>query len=345
LILTKVAPVFVMPNVLRCTALTVVTVFALTVGAAAQDARFFRIGTGGIGGTYYPIGGIIASAISSPHGSRSCDEGGSCGVQGLVAIAQTSEGSVANVEAVATGHLDSGFVQSDIAYWAYTGTGTYRKKKPRKTIRAIANLYPESVHVVARTKIGVESVRDLKGRRVSLDKKGSGALVDARLILKAFGLRERQLKARYLNSESAALRLAAEKLDAFIAVAGYPMGSVQLAIRKSGAQILPLTGKPIEQLLAKYKFFSKDTIPSGVYGNAEPIPTISVNALWIVPETADEELIYQITKVIWNEKSRKLLDEGHSKGKLIQLSTALQGVSVPLHPGARRFYREVGIVE
>jgi TRAP transporter TAXI family solute receptor len=170
--------------------------------------------------------------------------------------------------------------------------------------------------------------------------------VDARLILNAFGLRERRdLKAQYLNSETAALRLVAGKLDAFIAVAGYPMASVQLALEKSDAQILPLTGKPIEQLLAKYKFFNRDTIPSGVYGNAEPITTISVNALWIVPETADEELIYQITKAIWNEKSRKLLDEGHSKGKMIKLSTALKGVSVPLHPGAWRFYREVNIAE
>ena len=335
-----------MSNVFRCTALAMTVFFVATVAATAQDARFFRIGTGGIGGTYYPIGGIIASAISSPPGSRACDEGGSCGVQGLVAIAQTSDGSVANVEAVAKGQLDSGFVQSDIAYWAYTGTGTYRKKKPRKTIRAIANLYPESVHVVVRIKTGVKSMRGLKGRRVSLDEKGSGTLVDARLILKAYGLRERRdLKASYLNSESAALRLASGKLDAFIAVAGYPMASVQLALEKSDAQILPLVGKPIEQLLTKYKFFSRDTIPAGIYGNDEPIPTVSVNALWIVPESADDELIYQITKAIWNEKSRKLLDEGHAKGKLIQMSTALQGVSVPLHPGARRFYREVEMAE
>jgi uncharacterized protein len=338
--------VFVMSSVFRCTALAMTAFFVVTVAATAQDARFFRIGTGGIGGTYYPIGGIIASAISSPPGSRACDEGGSCGVQDLVAIAQTSDGSVANVEAVAKGRLDSGFVQSDVAYWAYTGTGTYRKKKPRKTIRAIANLYPESVHVVVRIKTGVKSMRGLKGRRVSLDEKGSGTLVDARLILKAYGLREgRDLKAHYLNSESAALRLAAGKLDAFIAVAGYPMASVQLALEKSDARILPLTGKPIEQLLAKYKFFSRDTIPAGIYGNDEPIPTISVNALWIVPESADEELVYQITKAIWNKKSRKLLDEGHAKGKLIQMSTALQGVSVPLHPGAQRFYREVDVAE
>lgn len=337
---------FVMSSVFRCIVLVMTAFLIATVAASAQDARFFRIGTGGIGGTYYPIGGIIASAISSPPGSRACDQGGSCGVQGLVAIAQTSDGSVANVEAVAKGQLDSGFVQSDIAYWAYTGTGTYKKKKPRKTIRAIANLYPESLHVVVRIKTGVKSVRGLKGRRVSLDEKGSGTLVDARLILEAYGLRERRdLKAKYLDSDSAALRLAAGKLDAFFAVAGYPMPSVQFALEKSDARILPLTGKPIEQLLAKHKFFSRDIIPAGIYGNDEPIPTISINALWIVPESADEELVYQITKALWNEKSRKLLDEGHAKGELIQMSTALQGVSIPLHPGARRFYREVNVAE
>lgn len=337
---------FVPSGILRCAILTFAVLYLAAGAASAQDARFFRIGTGGIGGTYYPIGGIIASAISSPPGSRACDKGGSCGVQGLVAIAQTSDGSVANVEAVASARMDSGFVQSDVAYWAYTGTGIYRKKKPLKTIRAIANLYPESVHVVARTKTGVKTPEDLRGRRVSLDEKGSGALVDARLILQAYGLRERRdFKAHYLNSQSAALRLAAGKIDAFIAVAGYPMASVKLALEKSDAVILPLAGKPVDQLLAKYKFFSQDLIPVGIYGNTKPIPTLSVNALWIVPESADAELIYQVTKALWNEKSRKLLDEGHVKGRFIQLSTSLDGVSIPLHPGATRFYRDVGLVE
>ncbi len=333
-------------NLRHWVAVGIIVVATVGMEAAAQDARFFRIGTGGIGGTYYPVGGIIASVISSPPGSRSCEQGGSCGVTGLVAIAQTSDGSVANIEAVASGGIDSGFAQSDVAYWAYTGTGTFAKKKPRTSIRAIANLYPENVHLVVRTKTGVTSPRGLKGRRISLDEAGSGTLVDARLILAAYGLDERRdVRSQYLDSQSAALRLAAGKLDAFLTVAGYPVTSVQLALSKADARILPLTGKPIERLLAEYRFFSRDAIPAGVYGNAAPIPTVSVSALWIVPETADSELIYQIVKALWNDNSRRLLDEGHQMGARIRLSTALQGVSIPLHPGAERFYRELDLIE
>lgn len=337
---------FASPSVPRCVVLSVVFTLSVCFAAAAQDARFFRIGTGGIGGTYYPIGGIIASAISSPPGSRACEQGGSCGVPGLVAIAQTSDGSVANVEAVAGGTLDSAFAQSDVAYWAYTGTGSFSKQKPMKSIRAIANLYPESVHIIARTKTDVTTPYELKGRKVSLDETGSGALVNARLILQAYGLREKpDLKVSYLPSQSAALRMIAGKLDAFITVAGFPASSVAFAMEKSDARIVPLTGKPVARLLQKHKFFTKDKIPAGTYGNEKAIPTVSVSALWIVPETADPELIYQVTKALWNEKSRKLLDEGHQKGKRILLETAVRGVSVPLHPGAERYYREIDLIQ
>ncbi|NQU59188.1 MAG: hypothetical protein HQ513_18310, partial [Rhodospirillales bacterium] len=98
----------------------------LAIGpTSAQDINFFRIGTGGTGGTYYPVGGVIAQAISNPPGSRSCEKGGSCGVPGLVAIAQSSNGSVSNIRGIANGTLESGFAQSDTVYWAYSGTGVF----------------------------------------------------------------------------------------------------------------------------------------------------------------------------------------------------------------------------
>ena len=329
-----------------CLGLFALAIILMSPLAYADEPRIFRIGTGGIGGTYYPIGGIIASAISSPPGARPCDKGGSCGVPGLVAIAQTSDGSVANVEAVANGSFESGFVQSDIAHWAYSGTGTFRKRKAQKSIRAIANLYPESFHVVVRDGSKIGAIRDLKGRRVSLDEKGSGALVDARLVLRAFGLRERRdFKPRYLKGDVASAQLVAGKLDAFIIVAGYPVPSVVHAVEKGNARLLHLSGKPVDALVKKHKYFSRDMISVGAYGNSAPIPTVSVNALWIANETVDEELVYQITKALWNENSRKLLDEGHQKGKRIQLSTALKGISIPLHLGAKRFYKEVGLVD
>ena len=118
---------FISSFVQHCAAIAVIVTVAAISAAMAQDARFFRIGPGDIGDTYYPIGGIIANAISNPPGSRACDRGGSCGVPGLVVIAQTSNGSVANVDAIASGGIDSGFVQSDVAYWAFIGTGTFAK--------------------------------------------------------------------------------------------------------------------------------------------------------------------------------------------------------------------------
>ena len=152
-------------------------------GAGAQDMQFFRIGTGGTAGTYYPIGGLIANAISNPPGSRACEEGGSCGVPGLVATAVASNGSVGNVNSINGGTLEAGFSQSDVAYWAQTGTGLWEGQPAVEKLRLIANLYPESIHLVARKDAGIASVADLKGKKVSLDEPGSGTLVDAKIIL------------------------------------------------------------------------------------------------------------------------------------------------------------------
>src|SRR5688572_13843999 len=134
--------------------------------AFAQDITFFRIGTGGTAGTYFPIGGLIANAISNPPGSRACADGGSCGVQGLVASAVASNGSVANVGAIASGSMQSAFIQSDVAYWGFTGTGIYEGRPKVDSLRAIANLYPESFQLVARKGAGIKTIMDLKGKRV-----------------------------------------------------------------------------------------------------------------------------------------------------------------------------------
>ncbi len=156
--------------------------------AAAQDVTFFRIGTGGTSGTYYPIGGIIANAISNPPGSLDCDKGGSCGVPGLVALVQSSSGSIVNVEGIASGAFEMALSQADIAYWAYNGSGLYHHDEPNNSLRAIANLYPESLHVVVRRDAGIKDIAGLVGKHVSLGEKGSGTLVESEAILKAYGL-------------------------------------------------------------------------------------------------------------------------------------------------------------
>ncbi len=311
----------------------------------AQDITFFRILTGGTVGTYFPIGGVIANAISNPPGSRPCNEGGSCGVPGLVATSVASNGSVANAAAIGAGAAQSGFVQSDVAYWAYTGTGIYEGRPRLEVLRAICNLYSESIHLVARKGAGIKSVADLRGKHVSLDEPGSGTLVDARLILAAFGLGEKDLKAQYLPVQHVADSLKDGAIDAFFSVSGWPQSSVAELAATVGIELVPIAGPEVDRLLKQYSFFSDDEIPSGVYKGVAGVRTIGVHALWATSSKQPDDLIYKVTAALWNSSTRKLLDSGHVKGQEIRLQTALTGVAIPLHPGAERYYREKGLIK
>lgn len=310
----------------------------------AQDLNFFRIGTGSSAGTYFPIGGIIASSISNPPGSRECERGGSCGVPGLIAVAQSTHGSVANVEGIANGTIESGFSQADIAYWAYHGVGIYADKGQVAQLRAIANLYPESIHLVVRRGAGIRSVADLAGKRVSLDREGSGTRVDALLILAAYGLGPEDLQAESLGMGAAADKLRAGELDGFFIVVGTPANVVKALADDNLIDLVPIDGPEADGLRAQYPFFAKDSIQPGTYLNVPWTPTLSVGAQWLVGVDIPEDLVYEITRALWHDNTRQLLDKGHPKGGLIRLETALEGIGVPLHPGAERFYREVGLI-
>ncbi|MDH5207332.1 MAG: TAXI family TRAP transporter solute-binding subunit [Burkholderiaceae bacterium] len=314
--------------------------------AAAQEVKFFRIGTGGTAGTYYPIGGLLANAISSPPGSRECDKGGSCGVPGLVATALSSNGSVANINGIAGGQLESGFSQSDVAYWAYTGTGVYEGKPKVADLRLIANLYPESIHLVARKGAGIKTVADLRGKRVSLDEPGSGTLIDARIILGAFGLTEKDVKAEYLKPNQSGDKMKDGALDAFFFVGGFPAGAIaELAAAGGGIELVNIAGPEIDKMRKQYGFFATDKIPAETYKDVPAVNTLSVGAQWVTSAKQPADLVYGITKALWNANTRKLLDSGHAKGKAITKETALEGAGIPLHPGAEKFYREAGLLK
>jgi uncharacterized protein len=304
--------------------------------AFAQGQTFFRIGTGGTGGTYYPIGGLIANAISGADGK---------GVPGLVSTAVASNGSVANVNAIQAGSSESGFSQSDVNYWAYTGTGLYEGKPKVADLRVIATLYPETVHIVARKDANIKSVADLKGKRVSIDEPGSGTIVDSRLVLAAYGLTEKDIKPEYLKPGPAGDRLKDNALDAFFFVGGYPTGAISELATSSGISLVPITGPQVDKLLSEYKFFAKDTVPAGVYKDVPETQTISVNAQWVTSVKQPEDLVYKITKALWSDETRKQLDAGHAKGKLITLKNATTGLGIPLHPGAEKFYKEAGVLK
>ncbi|WP_394200095.1 TAXI family TRAP transporter solute-binding subunit [Litoreibacter albidus] len=330
---------------LKAAAIGAVLATGLATAAVAQDLKFFTIGTGGTAYTYYPVGGVIANAISKPPGSRECDAGGSCGVEGLIASAVSSRGSVDNVNAILSGLRNSGFAQSDVAYWAYTGTGTMDGKEPAKDLRTIAALFEEHIHLVTLKDSGIDTVADLKGKRVSLDEPGSGTYVDALLIMETNGLSVEDVTAEALKGGAASEALRNGKIDAFFVVAGYPTGSLVELASAAEIKLVPIDGEGADALTNKYGFFARSDIPAGAYEGVDATPTVAVGAQWFTSAKEDEELIYNITKALWNEQSRKLLDVGHAKGKTITAETATTGIGVPLHAGAERFYKEAGLIE
>ncbi|MDA0997268.1 MAG: TAXI family TRAP transporter solute-binding subunit [Proteobacteria bacterium] len=321
---------------------------ALVTGAqdaGAQDMKFFRIASGGAGGTYYPMAGLIATAVSNPPGSRPCDKGGACGVADLVAIAQSSNGSVANVNAITGGTVESGFSQSDVAYWAYTGTGLFAGKPAMKDLRVLASLFPEHVHVVVRGDSKFKAVKDLRGKRLGIGLQASGAKVGAVLLLEANGLKENvDYKAEYLNSQQSIERIRDGQLDAMLTVTGYPQAAISELASTIGAQLVPLSKAERDAVISKAPFYAHGVIPAGTYEKITTnTETVTVIAQLLVSAKTDEQLVYGITKAMWNKSSRNLFDKGHAKGKSVTLETALDGVGIPLHPGAARFYKEAGM--
>jgi TRAP transporter TAXI family solute receptor len=315
--------------------LTRVLAFGLAFGmavTAAQAQQFFRIGTGGTAGTYYPVGGMIANVVTQEAK--------------INATAQASNGSVANVNGVAGGALESGFSQADVATWAFTATGVWEGKPAVQGLRLIANLYPESVHVVVRKGSNIKSVADLKGKRVALDEPGSGTLVNARAILAAYGLKDSDLKAEYIKPNQAGDKMKDGALDAFFFTGGAPAGAIaELASSGAGIELLPIEGEAAERLRKTSGFFAPDVIPADTYKGVPAVKTLAVGAQWVTSDKADANAVYAIVKSLYSDAGQKAMAAGHAKGKYITLQNAVLGAGIPFHPGAEKFYREQGVLK
>lgn len=308
----------------------------------AQEMKFWRIGTGGAGGTYFPIGGLIANAISNPPGSRPCDKGGSCGVPGLVAIAVSTNASVANVNAIQAGQLDAGLAGAQSVTQGYEGTGKFVGNKKDK-LRIIANLYPEDMHLVLPKGANIKSLKDLNGKSVGVAAAGSGTQVSVKMILKHYGIKADEQE---LGLAQSTQRLADGQLDAFFYAGGTPFAAlIQLGSTK-GFELYKFSDEDRKTINKIIPYYVESLIPAGTYENITyDVPTVAVNGQLITSVDQPEALIYDITKALWNKNTRKLLDKGHAKGKAIQFDTALKGVLIPVHPGAAKFYKEKGLLK
>ncbi|MEH6578743.1 MAG: TAXI family TRAP transporter solute-binding subunit [Amphritea sp.] len=322
----------------------------LTAGSVAQaeEMKFFRIGTGSSGGTYFAIGGLIANAISNPPGSRRCDEGGSCGVPGLVAIAQSTNASAHNVTAINAGQMEAGLTGAATLYYAYHGVEKFKgRAKPK--LRVIAKLYPEDLHVVMPKGAELDGLKGLKGKRVGIGQAGSGTQIAVERFLGAQGVNRGNIEEAELNNSQSAERIADGQLDAYFYAGGTPLAAVIQLDNTKGLELYSFTDAEVKTSLEAVPYYAQSTIKAGTYpGVTYDVNTLAVNGILVTSSDQSEEMIYNVTKALWNETTRKLLDGGHAKGKVIRMETALDGIKsldVPLHPGAEKFYKEAGLLK
>lgn len=319
-----------------------VAVGGLCVGStrAEEPARFFRIGTGASSGNYFAIGSTIANAISSPPGSRPCDAGGSCGVPGLIANAETTRGSVENVGLIADKSIESALCQSDVAFWAYSGSGMYKGEKPLDGLRAIANLYQESLHIVVREDTKIQGIADLRGKRISLGERGAGTRATATTVLSAFGMGTRSYQGQQLPIAKATEQMKDGKIDAIFLVGGAPVPALVELAQTTALKLLPVEGDQAYALRSASPFLSVDIIPENSYGQQPALVTLGIGTYWLVLDELEEQLVHDIAAALWHKSSRKLLDQSGPIGRRIQIDQALAGLPIPLHPGAERYYAE-----
>jgi len=312
---------------------------------SAAKVTFFQIGTGSTGGTYFPMGEVLAAVISQPPGSDSCLPGGHCGVPGLVAIAKGSAGSVANVRSVADGRLESALVQANVLAAAYAGTGEFDGEGARENLRVIANLYVEAIHLVAARGVNVSSVSDLEGMRVSIGPEGSGTRADAIEILAAYGISLKDIDVVEADASRSAEMILSGRLDAYFLVAGAPARSIDDLAVRGAVDLIPINGEPAEKLRINHPFYSHFVIPEGTYRHIDEVETLGLGALWITRSTTPGDLVYNITRALFDPRNHKTLVSSHVSGKNVSLSTAVTGVPILLHPGAELYYFEVDILE
>ena len=315
----------------------------VTMGTAQTATRIaFVIATGSTGGTYFPVGQAIAEIVSHPPGVARCDAPGACGPAGLVASVRTSDGSIANIRDVNAGRADGGLAQSDIVAAAIAGKGDFRGDGPQTHVRVIADLFPEEVHLVASARAHIARIADLHGKRVILGAHDSGTASTARAVLAAFRMPEGRFKASYAAPETAAQRLERGQVDAIFFVGGAPVGLVRSLLASGNAVLVPIDGAGRKHLTARDTGLMVEAIPAGDYGSSV-VETVGVQAVLIVNDTQPADIVYGMTKALFNPANRTLLNDAHPSARFIRLDDAVKDVPAPLHPGAARFYREMGI--
>ncbi len=290
-------------------------------------ATFLTIGTGGTAGVYYPLGAAMADIWNK-------------NIKGMNASVQSTGASVANINLLRAKDVDLIFVQNDVAAYAFHGIELF-KGQSFPQLRGLATLYPETIQIVALADKNINSVADLKGKRVAVGAAGSGTEVNARHILNAAGITYDDIKVQYLSFAEAASNLKDGNIDAAFVTAGHPTAAIVdlAAVRK--IVLVPVSDDIVKTLQEKYPFYTKIIVPGGTYkGVDSDVQTVAVKAMLAVRDDMPADLVYQLLKTMYANLQR--LREAHARAELILVETGKEGMSIPLHPGAERFFKEMG---
>ncbi len=302
--------------------------FSLNIEPAAARTKFISIGTGGTGGVYYPYGGGVAE-IWTKH------------VKGVRAVAEVTGASVENTKLCDKGETLFGEIMSDVAFQAYTGTGKF-KGKPQK-IRGMFVMYPNVYHIVTRKDSGIKTIADLKGKKVSVGAPGSGTEFMTNLILEgSLDIPYSSFNVFRLSFNENANALKDNSIDVGVWCVAPPTSSIMDLATTHAISIIPFTKAEIDKVTAKYPFYAGYTLPANVYkGQDQPVYTASVWNTFICNADLDEDLVYKLTKAVF--ENQDYLMKIHHFAKYTTPENAIKYSAIPLHPGAIKYIREQGI--
>lgn len=295
-------------------------------------AQFVTIGTGGVTGTYYPTGGAVCRMVNKLKKQT-----------GIRCSVESTGGSVYNVNTIKAGELDFGIAQSDTAYQAYNGQGKF-EGKAQKNLRSVMAIYPELLAFVTRKGSGINSISDMAGKKINIDVPGSGTRMTTEIVMDAFGVKASSLALKSeLKSTEGPNMLKDKKIDGYFGVFGHPTANIKDASNSLDINIVPVTGPAIDKLVAKYPYYAKGAISGTFYkGVTSDVPSIGVKAVLVSSTALDDKAVYVVTKAILdNFKAFKKL---HPAYKTITKKSLLDGLSVPQHEGAKKAFREAGLL-
>lgn len=296
-----------------------------------KETKNISISTGATSGTYYPLGTAIAKTLTG------------AGI-GLNATAESTGGSIENARFLGQKQSEIGFVESMIADWAYNGKEMFKDKKV-ENIRGLISLYPNTIQTVVKAKSGIKSYSDLKGKKVAVGIQGSSSPLAMQAVLESYGLSMSDIKPQYLAFGPSMELLKDDQVDAVMVDAGAPNSAIIDISTQHQIKILSIDADNVKKIKQKYPFFSDAVvIPKGTYkGFDEDFTTTGSLATLCVRADLPDDMVYNMIKTMIDKKED--IAKVHEKGKTINLQTATNGISIPIHPGAEKYYKEKGVLK